>query len=74
MFGLLALYANTTSLKTLALIDVRFAKRINSIEWLRCAAHKRMKFLDKELRLVKEVSKINDSLVAVDPKEGKQLR
>ena len=35
------------------------------------AAHKRIKFLEKELQLVKDASEIYDSLAVVDPKEGR---
>jgi len=38
------------------------------------AAHKRIKFLEKELQLVKDASEIYDSLAVVDPKEGRPSR
>ena len=54
-----------------ALIDAGLADEIDST-WSAAlrAARKRIKFLGKELQLVKDASKIYDSLAVVDSKEG----
>ena len=57
------------------LIDAGLAEGIDSVESsaLR-SANKRIKALEKELRLVKDASEIYNSLVVVDPKGGRPSR
>ena len=55
-----------------ALIDAGLVDGIDSTQSAALrAAHKRIKFLEKELQLVKDASEIYDSLAVVDPKEGR---
>jgi len=58
-----------------ALIDAGLVDGIDSIQGAALhEAHKRIKFLEKELQLVKDASEIYDYLAVVDPKEGRPLR
>ena len=58
-----------------AFIDADLVDGIDSTESAALrAAHKRIKFLEKELELVKDASEIYDSLAVVDPKEGRPSR
>ena len=58
-----------------AFIDAGLVDGIDSTESAALrAAHKRIKFLEKELELVKDASEIYDSLAVVDPKEGRPSR
>jgi len=57
------------------LIDAGLAEGIDSVESAALrSANKRIKALEKELQLVKDASEIYDSLVVVDPKEGRPSR
>ena len=55
-----------------ALVDAGLAEGVHSTESVALrAAHKRIKVLEQKLQLVKDASKIYDSLAVMDPKEGR---